>query len=747
VNTFRKNRIKKLIALVISFALLLGISSFPSLANVFAATESLDNGNKAIKGQLIVSVEKKETMSTQSVGKSTNSIESTITPSGFTVKDSMLESTGIENNDIKIYSEEKEAFKNEVIKNVGDVYLVEYSDSKLSFEKAEKQLRKMLKKDGYKVKSIEKNYVMKAFDIDGTSAVSLDNDVSIAAVHASQKWQYDMIKAPQAWQITTGSRQVKVAILDTGIDRTHQCLSNFVDTNLSKNFTSGSTTDTTDRQGHGTHVAGTIASYGSVSGVMQEASLVSIKVLGDNGSGSTYGIEQGILYAASIDADVVNMSLGGGNYSSTFNAACQTAVSKGVIIVAASGNESASSISYPAAYSSVIAVGAVNSSKQRASFSNYGTGLAVMAPGYNIYSTSPGGAFKTMSGTSMASPHVAGVMGLMRSFDRNISVADATRILKSTAQPTSNPTQYGSGIVDVYAALQAMSGTTPVQTVATPSFSVASGTYTSSQNVAITTSTIGATIRYTTDGTEPTSSSFAYSGAIAISSTTTLKAKAFKASMNDSATATATYTISAGTGPVTGNAWAPYVPYASGDIVSFGGKNYKCVQPHTSLPGWEPSNVASLWASYGGAVDPVDPVDPVQTVAKPSFSVVGGTYPTTQNVAITTATAGATIRYTTNGTEPTSSSTVYSGAIVISKTTTLKAKAFKSGMNDSATVTATYTIDAGGPVTGNAWATYVPYTRGAVVSYNGKNYECIQPHTSLPGWDPVNVPSLWSLRA
>jgi len=227
----------------------------------------------------------------------------------------------------------------------------------------------------------------------------------------------------------------------------------------------------------------------------------------------------------------------------------------------------------------------------------------------------------------------------------------------------------------------------PVETVATPSLSLATGTYKTPQNVTISTTTTGATIRYTTNGTEPNSSSIIYSGAITVSSTTTLKAKAFKAGMNDSSIVTAVYTIEEDNTNPTVKPWAAYSPYVKGDIVSYSGKNYECRQPHTALPGWEPANVASLWLVYTGTV-----VTPVETVAIPSFSLASGTYTSAQNVAISTATSGATIRYTTNGAEPTSASAIYTGAITVSSTTTLKAKAFKVGMNDSSTATATYTV-------------------------------------------------------
>jgi formylglycine-generating enzyme required for sulfatase activity len=163
--------------------------------------------------------------------------------------------------------------------------------------------------------------------------------------------------------------------------------------------------------------------------------------------------------------------------------------------------------------------------------------------------------------------------------------------------------------------------------VSTPTFSPAGGTYTSTQNVALSCTTSGATIRYTTNGSEPTSSSTAYSSPINVSSTTTIKAKAFKDGWTPSATESATYTIT-----------------------------------------------------------------PSGTVATPTFSPAGGTYSTTQNVSISTTTPNATIRYTTNGSEPTSTSTVYSSPISVSSTTTIKAKGFRDGWTPSATASATYTI-------------------------------------------------------
>lgn len=132
-----------------------------------------------------------------------------------------------------------------------------------------------------------------------------------------------------------------------------------------------------------------------------------------------------------------------------------------------------------------------------------------------------------------------------------------------------------------------------------------------------------------------------------------------------------------------------------------------------------------------------------QTVATPSFNPPAGTYQSAQTVAISCATSGATIRYTLNGAEPTSSSAQYYGPITVSVSTTIKAKAFMTGMSDSITASAMYTIGGGG--TTNTWAPNTPYAVGDVVTYNGSSYRCVIAHTSLVGWEPPNVPALWKL--
>lgn len=389
-------------------------------------------------GQLIVSVAGGGSdYSIQSTDATIHQQMTAIEAAGLNVVDSLID-TSADNDRMSISSMDAN-FKSDIINQMGYVYLVEFDEQAYnSMDKAQASVQAALKAKGLSVRYVEPNYTLYAMD-----------------VHPNQQWHYDMIKAPQAWGITTGSTDVKIAVLDTGVDNNHQNLQNFVDMSLAKSFVGG---DTMDRQSHGTHVSGTIASYGSVSGVMQNASIVPVKVLGDDGSGSTYGIQQGILYAASIKADVVNMSLGGGGYSQGMDEACQTAVDAGVVVVAAAGNSGTGSISYPAAYSSVIAVGAVDANGKRASFSQYGTGLEVMAPGTNIYSTVPNNGYDSFNGTSMATPHVAGVAGLIRSANKSLTALEVRNIIKSTAVNAGSANEYGYGIVNAYEAVKAASG-------------------------------------------------------------------------------------------------------------------------------------------------------------------------------------------------------------------------------------------------------------------------------------------------
>ena len=253
------------------------------------------------------------------------------------------------------------------------------------------------------------------------TALTITNDSFL-----SQQWGMFKVEAanstsPSAWDITTGSSSVKIAILDTGIDQDHPDLSGKIVAN--HNFTTSPTID--DKYGHGTHVGGIAAAITNnstgVAGLGYNSSLMNGKVLDDSGSGYYSWIANGIIWATDNGAKVINMSLGGSSGSSTLQNAVNYAVANGVVVVAAAGNSGNPSPTYPAYYSSVIAVAATDSNDAKASWSSYGSWVDVAAPGVNIFSTFPNHPYKINkslnydygSGTSMATPHVAGLAGLV----------------------------------------------------------------------------------------------------------------------------------------------------------------------------------------------------------------------------------------------------------------------------------------------------------------------------------------------
>ncbi len=237
----------------------------------------------------------------------------------------------------------------------------------------------------------------------------------------AKQWGMTKIKAPEAWDITSGSAAVNIAILDSGIYREHPDLTGKVVE--SANFTRSKTVD--DRYGHGTHVAGIAAALTDnglgVAGVAYGCNLLNVKVLGDNGRGSYSALIEGINWAVSRGANVINMSLSGQADSEALQDAVNKAWAGGVVLVAAAGNYGDTTLQYPACYENVIGVAAVDENDAKTSWSSYGDWVDVAAPGLDIYSTIfskrkvKGSTLEYVyaSGTSMAAPHVAGVAALV----------------------------------------------------------------------------------------------------------------------------------------------------------------------------------------------------------------------------------------------------------------------------------------------------------------------------------------------
>jgi subtilisin family serine protease len=267
----------------------------------------------------------------------------------------------------------------------------------------------------------------------------------------AKEWNLNSIGAPESWAAGYTGQGVVVAVIDTGVDLDHPDLvhslyvnageisgngidddqNGFVDDVHGYDF-ADLDSDPNDLNGHGTHVAGTIAASNNgigSTGVAPNAKILPVRVLDRNGSGSSDNVAAGIRYAARIGADIINLSLGGG-YSRAIELAIDYARSLGTLVVAAAGNESAAMPGFPARFSAnydnVISVGAFNSDSRIASFSNdVGTSRAIQvdAPGVGIFSTYLGGGYATLSGTSMASPHIAGLAALTLSSNPNLSAA------------------------------------------------------------------------------------------------------------------------------------------------------------------------------------------------------------------------------------------------------------------------------------------------------------------------------------
>ena len=273
--------------------------------------------------------------------------------------------------------------------------------------------------------------------------------------------QYGLIniRAPQGWDLSRGSSNVTIAIVDTGVDLGHPDLSSKI---VGGNDIVNNDAIAQDDNGHGTHVAGiagAVTNNGSgVAGVSWGARIMPVKVLNAAGSGTFDDVAAGIIWAADHGAHIINLSLGGvlPQPSLTLENAVNYAAGKGVLLIAATGNAGANFVLYPAAYTNVIAVGATDSSNNLAGFSNFGPELDLVAPGVSIYSTNPGGSYGYLSGTSMAAPFVSGLAAILRGIPGN-SAGTVRSIMESTALdlgPAGWDSFYGSGLIQMDAAIQ-----------------------------------------------------------------------------------------------------------------------------------------------------------------------------------------------------------------------------------------------------------------------------------------------------
>lgn len=328
-----------------------------------------------------------------------------------------------------------------------------FSRDNLYILEGDRQLLKTLKKSPLRknIEYIEPNYIYHTLEI--------PNDPDYA-----KQWNLRSINIEKAWEENKGEG-VTVAIIDTGVSK----VPDLAQTEFVEGYDFvNDRVEASDDNGHGTHVAGTIAqstnnNYG-VAGIAYKAKIMPLKVLTGGGFGEIADIAEAIKFAADHNADIINLSLGGSGENQLMKEAIDYAYDKGVVIIAAAGNEGVNSASYPARYPKVISVSATDSANIKAPYSNFGAGVDISAPGGSetgkiIQETIKGvdspPEFLGLQGTSMAAPHVAGVAALIRATGVD-SPEEITEILKQSARKINEDTlnYYGSGQLDAGAALE-----------------------------------------------------------------------------------------------------------------------------------------------------------------------------------------------------------------------------------------------------------------------------------------------------
>lgn len=271
------------------------------------------------------------------------------------------------------------------------------------------------------------------------------------------QWYLDKIDAFGAWNITAGSPNIKVAVIDSGLDYNHPEFAGKVFAQTDTLDNDGDAYDEIDQ--HGTHVAGIIAANADngvgISGIAPGVQLIIVDAFSGETS-NTFVITQGIQYAVAAGADIINMSFCGKGNDPTLENAINKAVGSGVVCVAAAGNEYTSAARYPSDYDSVISVIATSENDTKPAFSNYGSAKDISAPGVDIYSTVPKNSYESWDGTSMATPVVCGVVALMLSANPSLTVDQVKEILYSTADDLGAPGKddtFGHGRVNAYKAV------------------------------------------------------------------------------------------------------------------------------------------------------------------------------------------------------------------------------------------------------------------------------------------------------
>lgn len=277
------------------------------------------------------------------------------------------------------------------------------------------------------------------------------------------EWYISGVEANRAWNLINQKREIKVAVLDTGVDYNHPDLKNRLDLQYAYNFVDNNK-NIYDDDGHGTEVTGIIAAESNngvgITGVVgnTDVKIIPIKVLNSKGEGKASDVAAGIEYASSRGADIINLSFDSEGEDKTIDSALDHARKKGVFVVSSAGNDNANCNEYIiAGNNDAFVVSAVNNKIAKADFSNYGGNVKAWAPGVSIMSTAVGGTYKMVNGTSMAAPIVVGIAAMLKAEQPKLSPEQLEHIIMTTSHRVPikrSPTLSKSVIVDAYSAVR-----------------------------------------------------------------------------------------------------------------------------------------------------------------------------------------------------------------------------------------------------------------------------------------------------
>ncbi|MFT4250716.1 MAG: S8 family peptidase [Candidatus Woesearchaeota archaeon] len=262
-----------------------------------------------------------------------------------------------------------------------------------------------------------------------------------------KQWNLQAVGIPQAWSVNAGEG-VRIGVIDTGIDYRHKEIHSCFENNKGYNFVENNN-NPLDDNGHGTHVAGTVA--GINTGVAPNSTLYALKVLNESGRGYESDILRAAEWAIDHQLHLLNASLGSSKSSPAEAAMIQALTKNNIVLIASAGNSADTGYMYPASYEGVISVAAVDKNNKRANFSQINDRLSVSAPGVNIYSSTPNDGYRSFNGTSMAAPHVTGAAAILYAHNQE---ADIKETLMKTSKALGEETLYGAGIIQAHKAVQ-----------------------------------------------------------------------------------------------------------------------------------------------------------------------------------------------------------------------------------------------------------------------------------------------------